>query len=334
MKSWKSYVTLAALTVLSCSLCAQAKPFKVAWLMPSTVTDYSWCQSMYSSLEQVQKELGEDQFEFAYSESMFRLSDADEAIRDYADEGYDLIICHGSQYGALLKEIAPEYEETSFCWGTGGDPMTKYGIKNVFGYNNSIDQASYILGVVAAKITKSKVVGWVGPVKAASTKKAYEGYVKGVKDTDPSVEVKESWTGSYSDLALATEAANTQVKAGADVFTGNSQIQLGTIGVCKKTGTYYLGTQDNQIPFAPDNVVMCEKNNWYGIIKEMMALIKEGTLGGRVLTATLDNGGLELCVNDALLKKTTGLDLSGQALQDAVYGAQLKAVKAGKVVTN
>ncbi len=64
---------------------------------------------------------GESAMEIAYTENMFDVTAAAQAIRDYADEGYNLIIAHGTQYGTSLFDIAPDYPDTSFAWGTATD---------------------------------------------------------------------------------------------------------------------------------------------------------------------------------------------------------------------
>ena len=83
-----------------------AKPIKVAVILPSSISDIAWSQSMYDSLVSVQKKLGKDNFQYAYSENMFVIADAAVAIRDYATQGYDLVIALGAQYPAAALEVA------------------------------------------------------------------------------------------------------------------------------------------------------------------------------------------------------------------------------------
>jgi hypothetical protein len=73
-----------------------AEPFRVAVVMPSSTTDLAFGQSMYDALVRVQEEMGAENFEFVYSEGMFVVDDAAAAIRDYATQGFDLIIAHGA----------------------------------------------------------------------------------------------------------------------------------------------------------------------------------------------------------------------------------------------
>ena len=61
---------------------------------------------MYDGLKAVQAEMGEENLEIAYSDSMFQVADAAAAIRDYASEGYDLVIAHGTQYGNSMFDVA------------------------------------------------------------------------------------------------------------------------------------------------------------------------------------------------------------------------------------
>ena len=101
--------------------------------------------------------------EFVYSENMFVVDDAAAAIRDYASQGFDLVIAHGSQYGSSLQEIAPDFPDTSFAWGTTVDT---FGIDNIFAYEAASHEGGYVNGVMAAALTESGVIGVVGPVPA------------------------------------------------------------------------------------------------------------------------------------------------------------------------
>lgn len=318
MKLKSLVVGLIALTlVMTCFVSGmEAKPFRVACVMPSTINDYGWCQSLYEALVDIRNEMGEENFEFTYSELLFMLDDADAAIRDYASQGYDLIVAHGSQYGSLLKNIAPDFPEISFCWGTGGDPFTDLGITNVFGYACLANQSGFVMGSLAGKLTRSGIIGWVGPVEASSTKLFADGLKAGVKYSNPNTKVNATWTGSYSDLALASEAAQAHIKAGADVLTGHGQIQVAIINACAQHGVYFLGAQTNQIPFKPGTVVASQVNMWKVTLMPMIETIQGGTLGGEKFNLTLENGGQVIMVNDPLLQKA----FLGDTIQKIIDG--------------
>jgi len=265
-----------------------AEPFKVAVVMPSAKNDLAFSQSMYDALLRVQEEMGADQFEFVFSENMFVVDDAAAAIRDYASQGYNLIIAHGSQYGSSLQEIAPDFPETSFAWGTTVDT---FGQPNIFAYEAASEQGGFVNGVMAATLSKSNVIGVVGPIETGDAKLYVDGFKAGVLSVKPDAKVNVNYIGSFSDTALAAEAANTHISAGADVLTGSAQMVAGAIGKAKENNVLWFGTQSNQASLAPSIVVASQVYHWEGILKEMISLIQSGTLGGKSFKADLANGG-------------------------------------------
>jgi basic membrane protein A len=137
-------------------------PFRVAVVLPSTINDLSWSQSIIDSLNALQEEMGADNFEIAYSENMWNVPDAAPAIRDYAEAGYDLVIAHGAQYGTTLFELAGDYPDTSFAWGTATNYGADEGLTNVFAFEPRADEGGYVLGVIAATVSEARNIGVVG----------------------------------------------------------------------------------------------------------------------------------------------------------------------------
>ena len=278
----------------------EIEPVRIALVMPSTITDLAWSESIYDSLIQLQEAYGEDVIEIAYTENMFNVTDAAAAIRDYADAGYNLVIAHGAQYGSSLFEIAPDFPDTSFAWGTSTNYGEEEGVTNVFAYEPLADQGGYVSGVLAAHLTKAGIIGLVGPVDAGDAKLHVDGFVAGVRDTDPDITMNISFTGSFGDTALAAEAANTHIQAGADVLTGSSQQVAGAIGVAKENGVPWLGIQADQSPLAPDVVVATVLYDWRPTLLEMITSQQAGDMGGKVLQLTLENGGQKMIYADSL----------------------------------
>lgn len=278
----------------------EIEPVRIALVMPSTITDLAWSQSMYDSLVELQDYYGEENFEIAYTENMFNVTDAAAAIRDYADSGFDLVLAHGAQYGTSLFEIAPDYPETSFAWGTSTNTGADEGVSNVFAYEPRAEQGGYVSGVLAANLTESGIIGLVGPVDAGDAKLHVDGFVAGVRDTNPDVQVNISFTGSFGDTALAAEAANTHIQAGADVLTGSAQQVVGAIGVAEENDVPWLGIQADQSTLASDTVVATVLYDWKSTLLQMITSNQAGVYGGEVLQLTLANGGQAMIYADDL----------------------------------
>ena len=255
---------------------------------------------MFDSLIAVQAEMGgEGALEIAYSEGMFRVTDASAAIRDYASEGFDLVIAHGAQFGNSVFEVASDFTDTSFAWGTSSDTGADRGIENVFAYGAVANEGGYVNGVVAAMLSQTDVIGVIGPV-AGDAKLYIDGFVRGVTDIKPNAKVNISYTGSFSDTTLAAEAAHVHIQAGADVLTGSAQQVVGAIGVARENGVAWLGTQSDQMSLGPDVVVTNQVYDWANVVMDMIAKVEAGELGGTVYRLNFANEGLRLEFNERI----------------------------------
>ena len=296
--------------------------FRVAVVMPSAINDLAFSQSMYDALVAIQERMGgEENMEIVYSESMFVVDDAAAAIRDYAATGFDLVIAHGSQYGSSLQEIAPDFPETSFAWGTTVDTFVDQGVTNVFAYEAASDQGGYVNGVIAATLSESGVIGVVGPIETGDAKLYVDGFVAGVASIDPEIDVNVNWIGSFSDVALAAEAANTHLSAGADVLTGTAQMVVGAIGVAEENGALWFGTQSDQSSLAPDIVVANQVYRWEVVLEEILGLIADGTYGGQAFVIDLENGGEEIVYNPAFDLPADAQSLAEETISGIIDGS-------------
>lgn len=298
-----------------------AEPFRVAVVMPSAINDLAFSQSMYDALVRIQDEMGAENFEIAYSESMFVIEDAAAAIRDYASQGFDLVIAHGSQYGSSLVEIAPDFPDTSFAWGTTVDTFTDQGITNVFAYEARSEQGGYLNGVIAASLSESGIIGVIGPIETGDAKLYVDGFTAGVQATDPEATVTAIWTGSFSDTALASQAAQTHIDAGADVLTGTAQMVTGAIGVAQEQGVLWFGTQSNQTTLAPAIVVASQVYHFEVVLSEIVNLVMGGTLGGQSFAIDLANGGEVIEYNPAFTFPAEVGALAEEAMQGIIDGS-------------
>jgi len=302
---------------------AAAAQYKIAVVFPSSIKDAAFSQSMYEALLAVQKEMGgEAKLKIAYSENMFQVPNAAAALRDYASQGYNLVIAHGSQYGTSLAQLAPDFPKVSFAWGTSLDTFQSKGISNVFAYQAEAQEGGYVQGVIAALMTKSNIVGVTGPVEAGDAKLYVDGFKKGVADTKKDVKVNVTYTGSFSDVSLMSAAAETHMKAGADILTGSSQSVVGSISVAKDKKGFWFGAQWDQVALAPETVVASMVYDWTSVVKDMMTANKAGVLGGKAYTLTFKNGGLKIVYNS---KITVPAEAKTKA-DDAI-----KAIGEGKV---
>lgn len=289
-------MTVLALVVAACGSDdggSDGGDFKIAIVAPSASNDLAFTQSIVDAVNLLKDEGVVS--EVAVTDGTFVVEDAAVAIRAYANDGYDLVVAHGSQYGGSLSEIAPDFPDVSFAWGTSADT---FGLPNVYSYEAASDEGGRVMGIMAAALSESDVVGIVGPVEVGDAKLYVDGFKAGVLINKPDAEVPVNYIDSFSDVALASEAATSLIGAGADVLSGTAQMVVGAVGVAKTEGVLWFGTQANQTSLAPEIVVASQVYHWEGILEEMIDNVKDGTLGGELYEITFANEGLVIEYND------------------------------------
>ncbi len=292
--------------------------FRVAVVMPSATNDLAFSQSMFDALTYIQNDMGADNFEFVFQDGTFVVDDAAIALREWAIEGYDLVIAHGSQYGAIIEELAPEFPDTYFAWGTDIDT---FGYENVFAYEAASDQGGFVNGVLAATLTDG-TIGVVGPIEVGDAKLYVDGFVAGAEWVNPDVTVNVVYIQSFSDVALAAEAAETHIANGADVLTGTAQMVVGAVGVANERGdVLWFGTQSNQTELSSDIVVASQVYHWEVVLMEMIEIVQDGDEAGIAYQITLANGGLVIEYNPDFELSAYQMFLADAVVQGIIDGS-------------
>lgn len=256
----------------------------VAVVAPSAKDDVAFTQSMIDSLTR----LG---IEPQITDGTFVVEEAAAAIRGYAEDGIDVVIAHGTQFGGSLEEIAPDFPDTSFFWGTS---TSTNGIPNVFAYAPEADQGGYVNGYIAAGLSPD--IGVVGPVDAGDASAYVNGFIKGAQANGAAAPAVV-YTGSFSDVALATETAQAHVDNGVGALTGTSQAAVGAAQIATANDIPWFGTQSNTEAWSSDLTVASQVYHWEGVLTSMFEKVEAGTLGGEVMLLTLENGGLVMEFN-------------------------------------
>ena len=269
---------------------AQDDVFRVAAVAPSATNDLAFSQSMHDALAAIQADMGEDAFQFDFQDGTFIVDDAAVALREWAGSGdYDLVIAHGSQFGSVVEELAGEFPEVSFAWGTD---VNTFGMGNVYAYTAAADQGGFVNGVMAGLMTESGVIGVVGPIEVGDAKLYVDGFVAGAAAANADATVNVVYIQSFSDVPLATEAAETHIANGADILTGTAQMVVGPIAIAIENGARWFGTQASQAELSQGVGVAFQVYKWDVVLADIIANISAGVLGGESYTLTLANGGL------------------------------------------
>jgi basic membrane protein A and related proteins len=130
-----------------------------------------------------------------------------------ADNG--LVIGVGGEYAEAGLTVAPQFSDVKFAVINGEtDPNSP----NLHAYFVRQGVPAYVAGVIAAQLTETKKVGYLGGELIPPTTQSDDGFKAGVQDTDPDIEYVSTIVGNFNDPEKAKEAAAAQIQAGADVI--------------------------------------------------------------------------------------------------------------------
>jgi len=299
---------------------------KVALLTDGPVSDAGWNASAYEGLQAIQTELGA---QISNTETKAP-SEYEEALRSYASQGFDLIIAHGFQYQDAAKKVGAEFPGTVFVATSG----TEASGKNVSPLIFLEEQGYYIMGLVAAKISKTGKLGLIGAEEIPALVYPYKGFELGAKTANPNIQITTTWIGTWEDVGKAKEATVALIQAGCDVVFGcANQATLGILQAARENNVYTYGAYGDQIDLAPEVIVgefmLSMKDALVAVAKQ----VKDGTFQGGILALGLQDGAISFTWNDPVASKIPAeVKAAGdQALADLKSGAlQIPAYSLGE----
>ena len=209
--------------------------------------DRSFNDSAYEGLQEAQRQFG-----IRFETADFTSDEANlEALRNYARQEYDLIIGVGFENGPFIETVAAEFPDLNFAiidTVAAGDNIASIVYRE--------QEGDFLMGVLAAMLTESKIVGFVGGMDINIIRRIESGFKQGIAYQDSSVEVISAMAGTFTDPETGKSLALAQYEAGADViYNGAGRTGLGIIEAAKETGNLTIGTSGDQRYLAPGNVV-------------------------------------------------------------------------------
>ncbi len=221
---------------------------KVALILSGTANDQGWNAVAYDGLKLIEEKIGA---KTAYAEKISQ-SDQEEAFRNYAEDGYDVIIAHGFEFGDAALKVAGDFPDIKFI-------VTSTDISqgpNVGSLDVSNTQQGFLQGVVAAVTTKTGIVAAIEGMVIPPGIQALQGFEAGAKYTNPDLTVLHAFTGDYEDAAKAKEVALIMIDKGADVIMQNvDQAGLGVFQAAVASDVLAIGSASDQSSLAPDNII-------------------------------------------------------------------------------
>jgi basic membrane protein A len=275
---------IAMLLILVSTPALAANTRKVAMLLPGSINDQSWNAVGYKGLMKLKAE----GWDTAYSENV-QAADEVEALRDYAKRGYDLIIGHTGRFLSAATRVGRNFPKTTFVVGSGSAGAGQ----NVASVDYDNTQFGYMIGVLAAKLSKTGKIGSVNALEGLPNVVAQVGgYRLGARSVNPKIQVKVIYIKDMEDAAAAREAALALADWGADFISGKlNAAQVGIIQAAKDRRIFCNGRSTDHSGIAPNNVATNIVEKWDEMYAAAAVDAQAGKLGGRYVLYGLDTPG-------------------------------------------
>jgi basic membrane protein A and related proteins len=301
MKRSRVILALALAILSSCSRSREqsapttlTKPqaMKVGLLTPGSVNDNGWNAIAYEGLQDVHRELGA---EVSYQETKTP-AEFEEGFMSYGAKGFDLAFGHGFEFQDAALKAGARYPKTVFITTSG-----KSVAANVSPMVFELEQATYLLGIIAARESKTGKAGLVGGIKLPSIDSTFLAFKAGAHSVNPKFEVKEVYTGNFDDLGAARLATLSLVNAGCDfIFHQANEAGRGVFQACSERKVRCFGSNKNQNDLAPDVIVASAVLDVPRGFVFMATLVRDRQFKPRVYWLGMKEGIVSLAWNDRL----------------------------------
>ena len=246
---------LALVAVFGLAACAGgtagsgSHPLSLAMVTDSGgLGDKSFNDSAYAGLQEAKTKLGA-QIEVQQSKSA---ADYQPNLTALADGDYDEIFALGYLMNNDLTEVAKNYPNKHFAIIDAVSPEP-----NVASVTFREQDGSFLAGALAAMVSKTKSIGFLGGIDGPLLRKFEAGYAAGARQVDPNVKLIVKYVGSFEDVASGKELAAVTYGAGADIiYVAAGKSGLGAIDETRaRPGVYAIGVDSDQDALAPGKIL-------------------------------------------------------------------------------
>ena len=261
--------------------------------------DKSFNDAAYAGLEAAQKELGIQFTTLETSEG----ADREAQLRQLAAGPAQIVFGVGFLFTDDVRALAKEFPEKKFACVdytvNPGDTLPP----NLVALKFKEEEGSYLVGALAALLSKTHKVGFVGGMTIPLIKKFEAGYIAGVKAADPKCEVLVKYAGNtgnaFKDPTKGKELALAEYHAGADIiYHASGSTGLGVFEAARELNKLAIGVDSDQYKEAPGFVLTSMVKRVDVAVLETIRAVKENRFEGGVRTFGVADDGVKWVYDD------------------------------------
>jgi len=256
------------------------KNLKIALLTDGLFSDAGWGAFGYNAALSLEKKYGYD----VYFKENIAISDIENTLRKYADDGYNVIISHGFEWGKPAINVAKDYPNTKFIIFTG--LVNSSNVASIFPMQQ---EGTYLLGALAAMISKTNVIGFIGGENYPNIINIYEGYKQGALEINPNMTIIHTYLNDWDNPVKGKKAALEQINDGADLLLHVADTSgHGVIEAAKEKKIFAFGAISDQHKLAPNTVLASFVMDVEKSFDKTIKMIQKGNFSGQVFKPGLE----------------------------------------------
>jgi basic membrane protein A and related proteins len=234
---------------------APAPKLKVGFIYVGPVGDFGWTYQHEVARRELMKTFG-DRIETTYLENVNEGPDSERSIEQLARAGHRLIFATSFGYMDPTLKVAKKYPNLHFEHNTGYKRD-----KNMATYSARFYEGRYIQGQIAAKMSKTGVLGYVGSFPIPEVISGMNSTMLGAQTINPNIKVKIIWVNSWFDPGKEADAAKALVDQGADVIMQHTDSPA-AMQIAEARGMHAFGQDSDMIKFGGKAQLTAIVNNW------------------------------------------------------------------------
>ena len=240
-------------------------PIKTAAIYTVPV-EQQWVSRIHKAASAA-KERGD--IEYVFSEKVAN-TDYERVMREYCEAGQQLIVGEAFAVEDAARAVAKDYPSVAFLIGSSFKPDA--ALPNFATFDNYIQDASYLVGMIAGSMTKKNNIGMVGGYPIPEVNRLMHAFMAGVKETNADVKFQVAFIGSWFDPPKAKETALAQIDAGADLMYAE---RFGVSDAAKDRGVLAVGNVIDTQSDYPDTVVASSLWHFEPTLDRAIAKVKD-----------------------------------------------------------
>src|SRR5262245_27470919 len=248
---------------------AQSPP-KISFVYVGPIGDHGWSYQHHQGLEAIKREFG-DKVETSFVENVPEGPDAERVIDQLAATGSDIIFTTSFGFMNPTVKVAARYPNVKFEHATGFKQAA-----NVATYDARFYEGRHVIGVIAGKMTKTNVIGYIGPYPIPEVVMGINSAYLAAKSVNPNVTFKVVWVSSWFDPGKEAAAAKALVDQGADILMQHTDSPA-AVKYAEEKGIYAFGQASDMEKFGPNAQLTAIVDNWNPYYLKRVQQVLDGT---------------------------------------------------------